>query len=141
MHRRRHLTTLTNSITHRTLQQRLQKTIRKKVNGKAPFRLGAATPTSQQANDANPKPVAPNLLDKATDEQFGEGGASRVLAHAVMLSYQSHPIDSCCPTPPLPIDIRMQQSGVQIPTATKSIGRKPNIANQPYTAAAEYLYL
>ena len=47
-------------------------------------------------------------------------------SNRLMLSYPHHPIE-----------LRMQESGVQIPPATKSIGRKPSVANQPYTAAAE----
>ena len=45
------------------------------VNGPSPFHLGAATPTSGTSQRRQSKPAAPKSADKATDEQFGEGGS------------------------------------------------------------------
>jgi hypothetical protein len=97
--------------------------------------LGAATPASQQRQS---KPAAPNVRDKATDGQFGEGAAWRMLAHAVlptssnrlMLSYPSRPA-----SPNRHPHARVRRFRCQLQHINWPI---LNVANQPYTTAAEY---
>ena len=97
--------------------------------------LGAATPASQQRQS---QPAAPNVRDKATDEQFGEGAAWRMLAHAVLHISSNRLMLSYPPRPASPNrhpHARVRRFRCQLQHIN---GRYANVANQPYTIAAEY---